>query len=898
MTAEKITASEFAKQLDMPVEQLLEHFKAANMRVKDSEHAVSPAQQQKLKKFLETLGTEIASAVAEEVEKPQKTEAESEAKNTKEQPKKRKLSMSRSAKSSDDEEATKQESVTEESTAAESPKKITLRRKTLSRLNVTGSGGDKRTVDVKVIKKRTYVKRAPVQPEPEPEVPVEEPVVEAPEVPQASDAQEKPVEQPEAVSEEKAAEAKPADAAEAAAVKKKKHHHAHHEPQLTTAEKIKKDEEEERAKKKKKAAARGPELAKQKHGHRRLDIRTIEIEDEFVEEEGGKDTTSSLGTSKVSKRASRQAFTAPTQPMVKEVSLPENISVADLAQRMSVKAAVVVKALMKMGVMATINQVIDQDTASLVVEELGHTVKLVDPNAIEDTLHEGLEIEGEAISRAPVVTIMGHVDHGKTTLLDTIRRTRVAAGEAGGITQNIGAYHVETDRGMITFLDTPGHEAFTSMRARGAQVTDLVVLVVAADDGVMPQTIEAIQHAKAGNVPIIVAVNKIDKEEADPDRVKSELTNYEVVSEEWGGDVMFVHLSAKQATGIDELLDAILLQSEMLELKARANGAATGIVLEARLDKGRGPVASVLVQEGTLKQGDIVLAGLHTGRVRALLDENGRQVKTAGPSIPVEILGLADTPGAGDDFTVVATERKAKEVAEFRREKIKNEKLASQQMTSLENLFQQMDEGEVASLKLVLKADVQGSLEALTDALNKLSTNEVKVEIIAKGVGGITGSDATLAFASKAVIVGFNVRADNSARQIIAKEGIDVHYHSIIYNAIDEVRQALEGMLEPETKEEIIGLAQVRDVFRSSKLGAIAGCMVIEGMVKRNKPIRVLRDNVVIYEGELESLRRFKDDVNEVKKGMECGIGVKNYNDIKEGDQIEVFDTVKVERKL
>lgn len=595
----------------------------------------------------------------------------------------------------------------------------------------------------------------------------------------------------------------------------------------------------------------------------------------------------------------KHTFARPTKPTVYEVAIPDNILVGDLAQRMAVKVAEVIRSLMKLGVMATINQSIDQDTAILVVEEMGHKAKIVKADQIEDTLQEGFNLSGFAeVSRAPVVTIMGHVDHGKTTLLDYIRRTKVADGEAGGITQSIGAYHVQTDKGVITFLDTPGHEAFTAMRARGAKVTDLVILVVAADDGVMPQTVEAIQHAKAGGVPMIVAINKMDKPGVDPDRIKTELTQYSVVAEEWGGDVMFVKISAKTGLGVDDLLDAVLLQSEVLELKARAEGPAKGLVIEARLDKGRGPIAAVLVQEGTLRVGDILIAGLHHGRVRAMIDEKGQAVEEAGPSIPVEVLGLPEVPQAGDEFSVVANERKAREVALFRQTRSREEKQAKQQAATLENLFERMGQGEVNALKIVLKTDVQGSLEALADSLQKLSSDKARIEILAKGVGGITGSDATLAHASGAVIVGFNVRADAQARQIIDREKIDVHYHSIIYNAIDEVKKALEGILEPEFKEEIIGLAEVRDVFRSSKLGAIAGCMVIEGFVKRNKPIRVLRDNVVIYEGELESLRRFKDDVNEVKKGMECGIGVKNYNDIKPRDQIEVFDVVKVERKL
>jgi translation initiation factor IF-2 len=565
---------------------------------------------------------------------------------------------------------------------------------------------------------------------------------------------------------------------------------------------------------------------------------------------------------------------------------------------MSVKAADLIKTLMKMGAMATINQVIDQETAVLVVEEMGHTAKLLRENALEQEVVAAAEAKGEESPRAPVVTIMGHVDHGKTSLLDYIRRTRVAAGEAGGITQHIGAYHVETEKGVITFLDTPGHEAFTAMRARGAKATDIVILVVAADDGVMPQTVEAVQHAKAGGVPLVVAVNKIDKPEADPDRVKNELTAKDVIPEEWGGDTMFVEVSAKTGDGVDALLDAILLQAEVLELTAVADGPAKGVVIESRLDKGRGPVASILVQSGTLRKGDVLLSGQEYGRVRAMLDEAGNMVNEVGPSMPVEVLGLSGAPNAGDEAVVVADERKAREVALFRQGKFREVKLARQQAAKLENVFEQMEEGRIASLNIVLKADVQGSVEALNDALTKLSTGEVKVTIVASGVGGITESDVNLAVASEAILVGFNVRANAQAKRLVEEQGVDLHYYSVIYDVVDEVKKALTGMLAPEFKEQIIGLAEVRDVFRSPKFGAIAGCMVVEGVVKRNNPIRVLRDNVVIYEGELESLRRFKDDVGEVRNGMECGIGVKNYNDVRAGDHIEVYERVKVERTL
>ncbi|WP_438469264.1 translation initiation factor IF-2 [Vibrio vulnificus] len=581
-----------------------------------------------------------------------------------------------------------------------------------------------------------------------------------------------------------------------------------------------------------------------------------------------------------------------------DVVIGETIVVSELANKMSVKATEVIKIMMKMGAMATINQVIDQETAQLVAEEMGHKVVLRKENELEEAVLSDRDNMFEAVPRAPVVTIMGHVDHGKTSTLDYIRRTHVASGEAGGITQHIGAYHVETENGMITFLDTPGHAAFTAMRARGAQATDIVVLVVAADDGVMPQTVEAIQHAKAAGVPLIVAVNKIDKEEANPDNVKNELSQYNVMPEEWGGENMFVHISAKQGTNIDQLLETILLQAEVQELTAVKDGMASGVVVESRLDKGRGPVATVLVQSGTLRKGDIVLCGQEYGRVRAMRDEIGNEVNEAGPSIPVEILGLSGVPAAGDEATVVRDERKAREVANYRAGKFREVKLARQQKSKLENMFSNMAAGDVAELNIVLKADVQGSVEAIADSLTKLSTEEVKVNIVGSGVGGITETDAVLAEASNAIILGFNVRADASARRAIEAASIDLRYYSIIYQLIDEVKQAMSGMLAPEFKQEIIGLAEVRDVFKSPKLGAIAGCMVTEGLIKRNAPIRVLRDNVVIYEGELESLRRFKDDVAEVKNGYECGIGVKNYNDVRVGDQIEVFETIEIKRTI
>jgi translation initiation factor IF-2 len=588
----------------------------------------------------------------------------------------------------------------------------------------------------------------------------------------------------------------------------------------------------------------------------------------------------------------------PTDFIAREVEVPDLISVGDLAQRMSVKAGEVIKTLMGMGVMATINQTVDQDTATLVVEEMGHKVKLIHEDALEQSLEESLVLEGEEVSRSPVVTVMGHVDHGKTSLLDYIRETRVTSGEAGGITQHIGAYKVNTPHGQITFIDTPGHAAFTAMRARGAQSTDIVILVVAAGDGVMPQTEEAIQHARAAGVPIVVAINKCDLESADPDKVTNELAAKDVVPEDWGGDTQFIKVSAHSGQGIEELLEAILLQSEILELKCVQEGPARGTVIESRLDKGRGPVATVLIQNGTLNQGDVVIAGEFYGRVRAMLNDLGEQIKTAGPSDPVEILGLAGTPAAGDDFSVATDERTARELAEFRRDKSQEQRVAMQQAAKMDNMFANIGEGEKRILKMVLKADVRGSLEAIQQALIEMGNDEVAVNILGSGIGGITASDTNLALTYGAAIFGFNVRADSSAKKIIEREGLDLRYYSVIYELLDDVKQVLSGMLAPEIREEIVGVAEVRDVFRSPRYGQIAGCMVIEGSVYRNKPIRVLRDNVVIYEGELESLRRFKDDVNEVRSGTECGIGVRNYNDVREGDLIEVFDSREVAREL
>jgi translation initiation factor IF-2 len=584
--------------------------------------------------------------------------------------------------------------------------------------------------------------------------------------------------------------------------------------------------------------------------------------------------------------------------VAREIHVPETITVADLAHKMSVKAAEVIKHLMKLGQMVTINQVLDQETAMIVVEEMGHkalAAKLDDPEAL---LEEAPSHDAILLPRPPVVTVMGHVDHGKTSLLDYIRRAKVAAGEAGGITQHIGAYHVKTDRGVITFLDTPGHEAFTAMRARGAKATDIVILVVAADDGVMPQTVEAIAHAKAAQVPLVVAMNKMDKPEANPDRVKQELVGHEVVPEDYGGESPFIGVSAKTGAGIDDLLENVLLQAEVLELKAPKDAPAKGLVIEARLDRGRGPVATVLVQSGTLRKGDVVLAGSSWGRVRAMLDENGRPIDEAGPSIPVEIQGLQEVPSAGEEVLSLADERKAREIALFRQGKFRDVKLAKQQAAKLENIFDAMTEGETKSLNLIIKSDVQGSQEALVHAMQKLSTDEIKVQVVHAQVGGITESDINLAMASNAVVIGFNVRADQQAKRVAEGNGVDIRYYNIIYDAVDEIKSAMAGMLSPDRKEEVIGLVEIRQVFRVSKVGNVAGCMVLEGLVRRGARVRLLRDSVVLFTGELDSLKRFKDDVREVKEGFECGLSVKNYDDIKEGDQLEVFEIKEVARSL
>ena len=766
--------------------------------------------------------------------------------------------------------------------------RITLKKKSVTNLKVAGAQGKSKTVSVEVRKKRTFVK----------------PDAQVTTVAAVPASVEETVEVSDAVASAVVIESDNNIAAPAVApaAKPKTAEKTREKEKDTKPKKLSPKASEEESKR-----ARQIERDKEKdQGLHRLRSVHISYDESEIDESVysgliGHQRRRKSKTRKPDGRAGiTQAFEQPTAPIVHEVKVPDIITVAELAQKMTVKSAEVIKALMKMGVMATINHPLDQDTAILVVEEMGHKAIAVSENEIEENLAKSFErLDGQQESRAPVVTIMGHVDHGKTSLLDYIRRTRVTAGEAGGITQHIGAYHVETPKGMITFLDTPGHAAFTAMRARGAKATDIVILVVAADDGVMPQTIEAIQHAKAANVPIIVAVNKMDKPEADPERIKNELSHYEVISEEWGGEVMFVPISAKVGTGIDALLDSILVQSELLELTAAIDGPAKGVVIESRLDKGRGPVATVLVQRGTLRRGDILLTGTEFGRVRSMLDETGQAVDSAGPSIPVEVLGLSGAPIAGDDAMVVEDERKARELVLFRQAKIREQKLARHNASRQgQDLFERLGQTDHHVLNILLKADVQGSAEAINEALQKLSTDEVKVKIVGMGVGGITESDVNLALASKAIVLGFNVRADATARRIAEREGVIIHYHSIIYNLLDDIKIAMTGMLAPETKEKIVGLAEVREVFRSPKFGLIAGCMVIEGVVRRNNPIRVLRDNVVIFEGELESLRRFKDDAKEVQHGMECGIGVKGYSDIRPGDQIEVFETYQVAREL
>ena len=816
------------------------------------------------------------------------------------------------------------------------PKKITLRRKTVSTLK----SGNRKTVNIEVRKKRTYVKRSDEEIESQ----------------AAAEAEEKARLEQEAAAQQAAEEAAKAAPAEDAVVDRaatkssgiddieekrqnaiQNRRKAEIEAKAAAEEAAKAKLEEEarkaaeaasalesgEAKKAAKPTKAAPASEPVHERGRRHGKPVDDDEDKFGKKtvkkslgKGGKKKTrlqldegledrnrpSRLRSSTVALKVdNKHTFQRPVEKKVLDVSIPEELSVGDLAQRMAIKSGAVIKELMKLGVMANINQVIDQETAFLVVEELGHTPVAAKDETVEDELakqFETIESEGGESPRAPIVTVMGHVDHGKTSLLDYIRESHVASGEAGGITQHIGAYHVNTPKGMITFLDTPGHAAFTAMRARGAQSTDVVILVVAADDGVMPQTEEAIQHARAAGVPIVIAINKMDKEGADPERVTTELAGKDVIPEEWGGDTQFIKVSAHSGEGIDELLEAVLLQSELLELTAPADVPARGVIVESRVDKGRGVVATALVQLGTLRKGDFMLAGETVGKIRAMTDEAKKPAMEAGPSIPVEILGLDEAPNAGDEFFVVADERKAKEIAELRATKARHERMSRQQAAKLENMFTDMGAEQVNKLNLIVKTDVRGSLEAINSALNDFATEEVAVDIVASGVGGITESDINLALTTGAIVLGFNVRAGGAARALAEKEEIEVRYYSVIYNLLDEVKQALSGMLAPETKEEIVGIAEVRDVFRSPKYGAIAGCMVVEGTVYRNKPIRVLRDDVVIYQGELESLRRFKDEAAEVRNGMECGIGVKDYNDVKSGDLIEVYDVTQVQRSL
>jgi len=845
-----VTVKQFAEVVGISVEKLLEQFKEASIKIADDDAMVSDAEKMELLTFLRTKhGKEEA---AKKVDKPKGS-------------------------------------------------KITLSRRSTSELKQTGSRTTtSKSVTVEVRKKRTYAKKSAEAEEVSTDKLAE---VQA----QREQLEEEQRQQHAANVRLKEEQESSRVAAEEDKVKREEDKVKREEETKLEAEKqaaTKKDEPVSKAatddakskdkagKDKEQSSGRdGADHRKTKYGRKELHV----AGDNTGKNKRKRKQKVSRNTS--SSESTEHGFQKPVDPVIHEVPLPETITVADLALKMHVKAAEVIKAMMHLGSMVTINQVLDQETATIVVEEMGHTVKLIKEDAIEEQILESDE-GGNAVKRSPVVTIMGHVDHGKTSLLDYIRKTKVTSGEAGGITQHIGAYNVPTKTGDITFLDTPGHAAFTAMRARGAKSTDIVVLVVAADDGVMPQTKEAIQHAKAAEVPLIVAINKMDKPEADPERVKNELSQNDVIPEDWGGDTVLINVSAHTGEGVDDLLEAINLQAEVLELTAVVEGAARGVVVEARLDKGRGPVATVLVQRGTLNKGDILLAGLEYGRVRAIVNDNGESLATAGPSMPVEVLGLSGTPSAGDEATVVGSERKAREVAVFRQSKARETKLARQQAAKLENMFSQMAEGDVQTVNVVLKGDVQGSVEAIIDALTKLSTEEVNVKIVASGVGGINESDANLAVASSAIVVGFNVRADVSAKRIFDEEEVDLRYYSIIYDLIDDVKSAMTGMLAPEFKEEIIGLAEVRDVFRSPKFGAIAGSMVIDGTIKRSNPIRVLRDNVVIYEGELESLRRFKDDVNEVKQGTECGIGVKNYNDVKAGDQIEVFERIEVKREL
>jgi translation initiation factor IF-2 len=787
--------------------------------------------------------------------------------------------------------------------ADSAPRRITLSRKSQSELKLASSQGRARTINVEVRQKRTYIKRDVLE--------------------------EQARKQQEELDSVRRAEEEARTAVERSVHEEREKREAEERERLAAVQR--EADERKRLEDEQRRAAAADQAAKQRADEERRTAASAEKDaqqraeverarqkakkERMVEEPADPDHTLHVADGMAGRRKKKKqrrrsvtvsvdpqhVFEKPTAPVVRAVEIGATITVSELAQRMAIKANEVIKALMKMGMMVTINQVLDQDTATLVVEEMGHTVKALKETAIEDQLIQSVEeasSASEAVARAPVVTIMGHVDHGKTSLLDYIRRTRVAAGEAGGITQHIGAYNVETPKGRITFLDTPGHAAFTAMRARGAKVTDIVVLVVAADDGVMPQTIEAVQHAKAAGVPIVVAVNKIDKPGGDLDRIRRELSNYELISEEWGGETLFVSVSALTGQGVDKLLDSLLLQAELLDLKAVDSGPAAGVVLESSLERGRGAVATVLISKGKLQVGDVLLAGQEYGRIRAMFNEAGQAIPFAGPSTPVVVLGLSGTPMSGDDVQVVDDERQARDVAQFRHSRERETKLAHQQAAKLENIFSQMAAGNVPNIVLLIKADVHGSAEALRDALEKITSEDVRVNVVASAVGGITESDVQLAATSKAIIIGFNVRADAAARGAIKESGVDIRYYSIIYEAIDDIKAAASGMLAPEVREQIVGLAEVREVFRSPKFGNVAGCMVVDGYVRRANPIRVLRNNVVIYEGQLESLRRFKEDVSEVRAGTECGIGVRNYNDVKAGDQIECYERTEIARKV
>jgi translation initiation factor IF-2 len=843
-----VTVAQFAEVLKVPVEKLLKQFEEAGIQVGGADAAISDDQKGELLAFLR-----------------------------------------------------RSHGRTEEEGANAGPRKITLKRKTQSEIKVSAAQGRARTVSVEVRTKKTYINRGVLEEQARAAQDVIDRVREAEEAAlraieeerqriadlEANKRAEEERRVRDAETARRAAEDEARRAAEQAAREEadrvRKAAASHAAPMAPVSSKPERSA----------PASDNRDSRETRYGRQELHV-SSDASNRFKKKKPMKPTRRGGGSASPE---GRHAFEMPTAPVKREVSIPETITVAELAQKMAVKGGELIKALMNMGVMATINQPLDQDTAVLVVEELGHTAKALKENALEDSLVTDPTLQGELLPRPAVVTIMGHVDHGKTSLLDYIRRAKVAAGEAGGITQHIGAYHVTTPRGIVTFIDTPGHAAFTSMRARGAQITDIVVLVVAADDGVMPQTIEAIQHAKAAEVPIVVALNKMDKPEADPDRVKNELLQHGIVPEEYGGETIFVPVSARTGLGVEQLIDSLLLQAEVLELRASPSGTAVGVVLESSIEKGRGVVATVLVKRGTLKQGDPIIAGPEFGRVRAMFDETGASTLTAGPSIPVQVLGLSGAPNAGDDFMVVESERKAREVALHRQGKFRDVKLAAR-TPKFEDVFSQMEEGKAQTVQVVIKADVQGSAEALRDSLQKLSTSEVAVKVISSGIGGITESDVMLASASNARIVAFNVRADAAARSAIKDHGVSIQYYSIIYEAIDDVRNALSGMLLPEIRDQIVGLAQVRDVFRSSKFGQVAGCLVIEGFVKRNNPIRVLRDNVVIFEGALESLRRFKDDVAEVRSGTECGIAVKDYNDVRAGDQIECYERITITRSL